>query len=236
MPRARLDADLVKRVAAKANIKEASVQQQASRLASKLGVPSTVALIIWAGNLGLSTTRALNKLSPTLQAQVQSAQASVGRPPATAGGQGRAGRAPTTRPATPRSAQSQAIDSLLDDDELRDRCLDLLRSKGKYDRVFREATTVLENRLRQLSSLSKSEADTEALVAKALHPDHAILRVSRHGDEQLGFFHLVKGVFLSFRNPYHHQLTDTLSRMDALKFCGLVDTILMALSAANKPK
>lgn len=156
--------------------------------------------------------------------------ASRGRQPARTG-EGRQ----TEREPSSRAALGAAIDLFIEDGELRDRCRDLLRGAGKFDRVFREATTVLENRVRKLSGLSKRQVkNSDALVAHSLHPSQALLRVSGHEDEQEGFYNLVKGVFLLFRNPHHHELTDSFSREDAFKLCGLVDSILLSLGKAER--
>lgn len=64
----RLDPGLVRRIAEKTGIKDASVRQQASRRAGRLGVRSEAALILWAQELGIGTTRHFNKLPPELQA------------------------------------------------------------------------------------------------------------------------------------------------------------------------
>ena len=40
------------------------------------------------------------------------------------------------------------VENYIHDKELRDRCLDLLEAKGKYDRVINQATLVLEDRIR----------------------------------------------------------------------------------------
>jgi Protein of unknown function (Hypoth_ymh) len=126
------------------------------------------------------------------------------------------------------------IDLLLSDVELRKRCSDLLRAQGSFDRVFREAITVLDHRLKTLGNI-KIRMNPVDLVGKVLNsnPSKAILVVSEDGDQQEGAFSLCKGIFLAFRNPAHHRLSDKVTREDALRFCGFVNLILSVLGQAR---
>jgi hypothetical protein len=134
-----------------------------------------------------------------------------------------------SRPVSPLRA---AIDYLLSDEELKRRCADLLTARGSFDRVFREATTVLDDRLKKLAGI-KSKVNPADLVARVLHPSKAILIVSEHADEQEGFYSICKGLFAAFRNPAHHALNDKLTREDALRFCGFMDAMLTILKQAR---
>lgn len=86
--------------------------------------------------------------------------------------------------------------------------------------------------LKRLAQI-KSKINPDELVAKVLHPSRAILVVSEHEDEQLGFFNVVKGLMAAFRNPTHHSLNDKLTREDALRFCGFIDALLTLLGKAR---
>jgi len=55
---------------------------------------------------------------------------------------------------------------MLGDGELRGRCTDLLLRKKHHDRVVREATTILEDRIRRLTGI-------RGLTAAAFHKDRA---------------------------------------------------------------
>ena len=66
------------------------------------------------------------------------------------------------------------------------------------------------------------------VVGKVLSPDSnkAIIKVSTEAAEQEGMFNICKGLTLAFQGPLHHTLKDHMTRPEALKFCGFVDTLL----------
>jgi uncharacterized protein (TIGR02391 family) len=137
-----------------------------------------------------------------------------------------------TRRARPNIAAT--VDFILEDLELRGRCRDILLAKKHYDRVVREATTVLDDRLKTLSGISLMNPGD--LVGKALNPDpnKAVFVVSNKKEEQQGFFNICSGVMLAFRNKAHHSLSDAFTQADVLKFCGIVDAILAVIGKAEK--
>ena len=99
--------------------------------------------------------------------------------------------------------------------------------------MFREATTVFDDRLKKLSGIQKMKP--QDLIGKALSPDpqKAVLEISAEREGQEGFYSICKGVMLVFRNTTHHALSDKMTREDALKFCGFVDALLALLGQAT---
>lgn len=130
-----------------------------------------------------------------------------------------------------------AIDTLLSDTELRKRCSDLLKGRGPYDRAIREATTILDARLKKLGGIT-TYMNPADVVGKVLSPDpnKAIIKVSTEAAEQEGMFNICKGLTLAFRGPLHHALKDHMTRPEALKFCGFVDILLGVFTEAAKGK
>ncbi len=227
-----LDKSLLTKVSAKTRKPLQYVREQVSKRATRIGVTSPVALILWARDLRISTTLYLRKLDPQIQEQVRSAQLS---PPKS---ERRAGRDRANQPFKAHKVADpviHAIEDLLADDELRSRCKDLLTRPRHFDRALREATTVLENRIRTTSGL-KNRLNPEALVNTVLNadPNKAILVISTEPNEQAGFHSICRGIVLAFRHKAHHQLDDRVSRNDAVKFCSFVDVLLSMLASASK--
>lgn len=134
------------------------------------------------------------------------------------------------------TASSRYIDLLevIQDDELRDRCADLIKRPRNHDRVFREATTILEHRIKTLSGITR-RMNPQDLISKAVSPNpaRAILVVSNDTSEQEGFFKICSGIEAAFRNRTHHEVSNKLTRYDAIKFCGFIDSLLLILASAE---
>ncbi|MDD5071355.1 MAG: TIGR02391 family protein [Patescibacteria group bacterium] len=134
----------------------------------------------------------------------------------------------------------QEIGSLINaikDQDLRDRCFDLLSASSNFDRVINQATLILEDRIRVKSQV-KDKLEGVKLVNTVLNPNlsKTILKVSSDEDGHRGICDICRGVMSSFRNSTHHHLSDKFSREDALKFCGFIDILLNIIdnSTINK--
>ncbi len=228
MPRTRLNRGLLTKVANRTKKTEQYVREQVSRRASRRGIASEAALVLWAKELGFGTAAAQRHLDPHVQQQI-SAAGLLGRPSAATHKDSAARGEQTPRVQSPLRA---SIDLLLSDQELKTRCADLLMARKSFDRVFREATVVLDARLKELGRI-KGKINPAELVARVLHPSKAVLLVSDYPDEQKGFFDLFSGLMAAFRNPAHHSINNKLTREDALRFCGFVDSLLTILGKAR---
>jgi hypothetical protein len=126
---------------------------------------------------------------------------------------------------------------IISDKELRDRCSDLLAAPSNYDRVIREATTVLENRIRNkvphdvLSRLIPQSADQagENLVNKMFSPDNPILSISNEKSKRIALHKILLGIFSYLRNPYHHKLDPHTEWSWAWSTVGLIDRVLVEI-------
>jgi len=123
---------------------------------------------------------------------------------------------------------------VIKDGELRKRCSDLLRSPNNYDRVIREATTILEDRMRNkcpheiLSSLIPNSNDQigENLVNKLFPPDHSVLSISSDKHKRIAFYKILLGTFAYLRHPYHHRLDPNTEWSWAWSAVGFIDRLL----------
>jgi hypothetical protein len=177
------------------------VREQISKRAGRLGISSEAAQILWAKNLGIGAAHALHKLDPHIQEQVRTSLPTVFvESPQTRSSK----RGPGKKPPKSRDPTGLAIDYLLSDKELKSRCEDLLKRPRHFDRVFREATTVLETRIKSLSGITKKMHPSD-LVSRVINPDptKAILVLSEDKSEQEGFHGICKGTILGFRDPLH---------------------------------
>lgn len=231
MPQKRLDEALLRKMAAKTDKSLQYLREQISRKAGKHGISSTAAQLIWAKDLGIGIANPLHKSPADVREEVRSASTRLSASASSSrmmGGVGQTARKRKTQPIT-----AATVDALLQDPQLRARCRDLLRAKKHFDRVFREATTVLDDRLKTKTGIT--HMNPESLVGKALNPDpsKAVLEVSVDRAEQEGFHSICKGIMLTFRNKTHHSLSDKFTLEDALKFCGFIDSVLSVIEQAT---
>ncbi len=229
MPRRPLDATLLEKLHQRTGKPKQYLWEQISRKAARLGVCSLAAQIVWAQDLGVGVAAALNRFPAEIREEVRSvrdhapirANVPVARPPGVR-------HARRDSPITGRT-----IGALLQDTELRGRCKDLLLRPRHFDRVIREATTVLDDRLKKKTGIRNM--NPENLVSKAVSPDpaKAIIEVSADRAEQEGIHSICKGIMLAFRNKAHHSLSEKLTREDALRLCGFVDAVLGVLEQST---
>jgi len=237
MPRPRiLDIKILEKIAKKLGKKnKAEVNKIISARARKLRISSEAVLVILAKELNIGTAVYQRRLAPNVQEEIRATLPVIftrqrGPQKKEMARSTYANKSQVRK----RSVLSLAIEYLLQDEELKDRCGDLLRRPRNFDRVFREATTVLEDRLRRLSGVKGMKPLD--LTGKVLspNPQKAILVVSDEKSEQDGFYSICKGVVLSFRDPTHHELSDKFNRIDALKFCSFIDSLLSILNQVQK--
>jgi uncharacterized protein (TIGR02391 family) len=119
----------------------------------------------------------------------------------------------------------RTLPTLIRDEELRRRCLDLLSADDHYDRVVREASVVLENRVRNAIGASSSLIGT-SLMEIAFSSKEPRLRLSDVEAEQLGAMQMFRGTMAFFRNAAGHKIVDGYDRDEALRFVAWIDLLL----------
>jgi uncharacterized protein (TIGR02391 family) len=122
----------------------------------------------------------------------------------------------------------QEPSAIIRDAELSRRCADLVDADDYYDRVMREACTILENRVRSCTGLSPESA--VPLMQQAFSAKSPRLRLSDHEGEQQGAMEIYTGVMRLFRNGVGHQLVGTITQERALQFVVMVDLLLAMIS------
>jgi hypothetical protein len=226
MPAMRLNSGLLQRMSKKADKPAQYIREQVSKRARRHDISSTAAQLIWAKQLGIGIASALAQVAPEVRHEVRSTGISPAdrRPPSPLSLKGR-----RQSPAI----SDQTIRALIHDQQLYGRCKDLFRAKRHFDRVIREATTLLDDRLKAKTGIQN--LNPENLVGKAVNPDlsKTVIEVSSNPAEQAGFHNICRGIMLAFRNRAHHSLSDAFTREDALKFCGFLDTILGMIDNAT---
>jgi len=226
---ARINVPLLEKMARKRKKPVKYIRELISKRASRQSITSEAAQILIAKDLDISTATLLRKLPPNVQEQVH--RASTQSPASTDRSRRLSVSARTKKPRDPLGA---ALESLLSDHELRGRCSDLLRKQKHSDRALREATTVLENRIRSYCP-NHENLNPEPLINTVLNGDinKAYIVVSKNPNEQIGFHSICRGIVLAFRHKAHHRLDDKVTRESAIKFCSFIDVLLDILRNAQ---
>jgi len=121
------------------------------------------------------------------------------------------------------------------DHELRTRCLDLFnqfQENGQSDRndtVVSEATRILENRLRIVTSCDEGKS-AKQLITQAFNLDNPILTVSNVRAEQEAAQLLFLGTFGFIRNQVQHKLLGEIPAERVLQILGWIDYLLSVIS------
>lgn len=235
-----LDSKIMSKVAKKLGKKNiTAINGMVSRKASQLGISAEAALIILAKENGVGTSTYQRNLDATKQAEVRDAlPALFASSPKTAtnGLQTKNKRSSGT---TKRASLKSAIEYLIQDQELRDRCEDILLASSKFDRPINQATLVLEDRIRNKALPTNKKLVGEPLVNFSFNEDlsKTVLQVaSNDADDQRGFTQILRGLVPTFRNKTHHHVIKTFSREEAMRVCGFIDVLLRVVDNSVKLK
>jgi len=225
------------KLAKKLGRKSTAVNVMVSHRATKLGISSEAALINFAREHGIGTAIYQRTLDNAKQAEVRSALPMTFPAHVQNSKRGQkinGGKSIVDKKATYRAA----IEFLIQDQELRERCQDVLLAPKHFDRPINQATLVLEDRIRtKAQPLQKLVG--ENLVGYSFNEDLAktVLRVaSNDPDEQRGFTQILRGVVPTFRNKTHHHIIKSFSREEAMRVCGFIDVLLRVVDNSVKIK
>jgi len=115
------------------------------------------------------------------------------------------------------------------DDDLRDRCLDLLVRPGKADTAVRDAAVVLEDRVRRVAGLGVDSYGV-GLIDAALSPKTGTLVFPGTIPEREGMHQLFRGTIGFFKNSASNRILANYDVSRARQVVGLIDTLLQLLN------
>lgn len=232
-----LDVNLLRKVASKLKKNDLKkVNVVISQKADKLGISPEAALVLISKELGIGSATYQRSLDPNKQAEIRdllpSIFAKIDRKSYIT--KKSSGFKDVTEP-NQRARLKAAIEYLIQDQELKNRCQDLLLAPSSFDRPINQATLVLEDRIRKKAQPSRQLVGVD-LVNYAFKGDLSItvLKVSDNPGEQDGFANILRGMALSFRNLTHHHITSTFTREEALRVCGFIDVLLKIIDNSIK--
>jgi uncharacterized protein (TIGR02391 family) len=233
MARRILDQKLMAKVAKKLGIKKiTNLNVRVSQRAQRDGISSQAALVRIARELKIGTSSFMNKLDPTKRAEVR--EAPVAQLVGAVAKVRRTGAGRTSR--SERTGLKEAVQYLIHDPELQERCIDILLARRHFDRPINQATLILEERIRTKSA-PPTRLVGEQLVNYAFKEELArtVLQVpGGEADDQRGFTQMLRGIVPTFRNKTHHHITKTFSREDAMSVCGFIDVLLRVIDGSTK--
>lgn len=210
-----------------------------SKKASKLGISAEAALILLAKEHGIGTSTYQRNLDVTKQAEVRDALPSIFAPARAKDHAGKIKNENGTKPTISKKASLKlAIEYLIEDQELRSRCQDILMASANFDRPINQATLVLEDRIRKKAQPAQKLVG-ENLVGYAFNEEisKTVLRVAGNdSDDQRGFTQMLRGIFAAFRNKTHHHIIKNFSREEAMRVCGFIDVLLRVVDNSVKMK
>ncbi|MEO8514049.1 MAG: TIGR02391 family protein [Ignavibacteria bacterium] len=228
-----LDKKLIKKIENK-GLKNVNVR--VSQKASTLGISPEAALILIAKGYNIGTAAYQRKLSPEKQQQVRDNLVSLIKEVNPSSKKVIKGSKTNSTPKASKNVVIKtAIDYLLQDLELKQRCGDLILAKAKFDRAINQATLVLEDRVRTKAQ-PPNRMTGVPLVNFAFNGDinRTLLKVSDNPDEQEGYTNLIKGMIQAYRNLTHHHVIDTFTKEDALRVCSMIDVLLRVVDNSQK--
>ena len=211
-----------------------------SKKASKLGISAEAALILLAKEHGIGTSTYQRNLDVTKQAEVRDALPSIFAPARAANHAGKIKNGNGTKPTISKKASLKlTIEYLIEDQELRSRCQDILMASTNFDRPINQATLVLEDRIRNKVQPMNKRLVGEPLVNFAFNEDlsKTVLQVPiKDADDQRGFTQILRGLVPTFRNKTHHHIIKSFSREEAMRVCGFIDVLLRVVDNSVKMK
>jgi Protein of unknown function (Hypoth_ymh) len=232
-----LDRKLMEKVAKKAGKKDiTSVNGMVSRMANQQGISPEAALVVLAKKYGIGAATYQSRLNADKQSQIRGVLPTLFTPRSRDNFKNAADTRTTRASLNPRAALKSAIEYLIQDQELRERCQNDLMARKHFDKPINQATLVLEERIRgKVQDAQRLVGET--LVSYAFNEDLSKTRLqvaTNNPDDQRGFTQILRGFVPAFRNKTHHFITKNLSREEAMRVCGFIDVLLRIVDSSVK--
>jgi uncharacterized protein (TIGR02391 family) len=234
-----LDEKIMSKLAKKLSKKSiTNINGMVSRRASQLGISPEAALILLAKENGIGTATYQRNLDVSKQAEVRDTLPTLFASPTRGMSNERHSKSTKVKSTNKRALLKSAVEYLIQDQTLIDRCADNLIGRRNFDIAINQATLVLEDRIRTKAQPTKKLVG-EQLVNFAFNEDlsKTVLQVAgSDADDQRGFTQILRGIVPTFRNKTHHHVVKTFSREDAMRVCGFIDVLLRVVDNSVKVK
>jgi len=121
-------------------------------------------------------------------------------------------------------------ENLIRDPQLKDRVAGLLAVDRNFDTAVREATVILEDRVRAKSGCA--DLSGLDLMTAAFKEENGRLIISQVPAEQAGVHMTFRGIIGWVRNSFHHRVIDATAQGDAMRIIAFVDWLLEEVDRA----
>jgi uncharacterized protein (TIGR02391 family) len=229
-----LDPKIVEKLCKATKLKPSALRVKVSQLASRKRVASEVALVLLANRHDIGTAMFQRSLDAGMQSAIRDAldgSEPTTRPIRSA----KVGKVFEQRAPSRRDILKGTIDLLINDQQLRSKCGDILLARANYDRPINQATLVLEDRIRKKVKPPIPMVG-ETLINYAFNEKLEKTRLqvaSAQAEEQRGITIILRGFVPAFRNTTHHHIVDTFTQEDAIRTCAFIDLLLRVVDSTK---
>jgi hypothetical protein len=216
-----LDLNIMEKIAKKTGGDVSSIRNSVNKKAKKFQISSEAALVILAKEQGIGTSTYQRNLDVIKQFEIRDTLPIIfaSNIPDKVSTKKLKNKKSNKFTINRRTNLKAAIEYLIEDQVLLDRCLDILMAQKNFDRPINQATLVLENRIRDKAQPIPKLVG-ENLINHTFNEElsKTMLQVaSKDSEDQRGFTQILRGIIHMFRNKTHHNITASFSREDAIR-------------------
>ncbi len=123
---------------------------------------------------------------------------------------------------------------ILMDQELKRTVREITNDSFNNDRALDDAATILEDRIRNVAGLQKSDIG-QRLIDKALNPSNGVLVISEVANEQEGYWKLYDGFLKAIKNPTSHRRIK-ITKKEVMQIIEFADFLIGLLQRSRQRK